>query len=313
MSESKLHHYVPRFYLKNFVGADGKLYVYDKNSGRIFSASPNKIAAETHFYRLPRSIPKSIDSLVIEKNLSELESTTSMIIRNIVGEVASSNPSQKISVSDDEKLTVSEFLATQYFRTSELRKLMMYLLRDEGIIEGDLSDDEVKALQFTILSESGLLENLGESIYNSIWIFAKNESNTSLITSDHPVCICIQKKNNKMWRKGLGALDEGSYVVFPLTPDVVLYCKEPSYWGRLKVLDLCVSPVKLNSGMADHENSGQGFMSSRFLFSRQPDFAGVEGFISTIGTHQHAVEANADDARAVERTARYLAQRKARE
>ena len=273
--------------------------------------SPNKIAAETSFYRLPGPIPESIDPLVIEKNLSELESTTSIIIKNMVDEIAKLNPNQKLSISDGERLTVSEFLASQYFRTLELRELMMYLLKDEGIVEGDLSNDEMKAIQFTILSESGFLEELEESIYNSIWLFAKNESDTPLITSDHPVC--IQSKNNRMWKKGLGSLGEGSYVVFPVTPDIVLYCKEPSYWYQLKVLDLCVSPVWLNSDMVDHENSGQAFMSSRFLFSCQPDFREVEGFISTIGTQQYAVEENADDARAVERTARYLAQRKGRQ
>ncbi len=110
--------------------------------------------------------------------------------------------------------------------------------------------------------------------------------------------------------KGVGALDEGSYIVFPVTPGLILYCKEPKYWHQLKPLDLCVSPVKLYSDMVDHENSGQAFMSSRFLFSCKADFAEVSDFISTIGTQQFAVEGNDEDIAAVERTARYLAQKK---
>jgi hypothetical protein len=308
MNEPKLHHYVPRFYLNNFVGANGKLCVYDKDLDKEFEVSPNKIAAKTHFYRIPEPIPESIDPLVIEKNLSKLESKASTTMKKIVDEISNLDVRQKLSITADERLIFSEFLATQYFRTLEFRELMMYLLKEEGMLEGNMSNDEMKALQFAILSESGILEELEESIYKSIWIFAKNESDNPLITSDHPVC--IQSKNNRMWRKGLGSLDEGSYVVFPVTPDIALYCKEPSYWYRLKALDLCISPVKLDSEMVDHENSGQAFMSSRFLFSCQPDFTEVEGFISTIGTRQYAVEENDNDVAAVERTAKYLTQRK---
>ncbi|EKF9639259.1 DUF4238 domain-containing protein, partial [Vibrio cholerae] len=39
MTESKKHHYVPQSLLKNFKYDDNKVFVCDKNSGRIFSSS----------------------------------------------------------------------------------------------------------------------------------------------------------------------------------------------------------------------------------------------------------------------------------
>jgi hypothetical protein len=184
---------------------------------------------------------------------------------------------------------------------------MLYLLKDGGLVEDGSSVEEQKTIQFLILSESGLLEEFEESIYSAIWIFAKNASQIPLITSDHPVC--IKSNNNRMWLKGVDPLQEGSYLVFPMTPELVLYCKEPGFWSKAKSHDLCVSPIKLEADMVHHENCGQAFMASRFLMSCGSDFQQVREFIPSIGTHLYASNANAEEARAVERTALFIKRR----
>ena len=307
MNELKLHHYVPRFYLNYFLDAKQKLWVYDKKVDRVFVAAPNRIAAETQFYRLPGPVVDSVDPLSIEKALSALESRVSAIIARVVAEVSTLAPAQRVTFSDEERLVLSEFLATQHFRTLELRELMLYLLKDGGLAEDRLSIEEQKAIQFLVLSESGLLEEFEESIYSAIWIFAKNASQIPLITSDHPVC--IKSSNNRMWLKGVEPLREGCYLVFPMTPELVLYCKEPGFWSKAKSHDLCVSPIKLEADMVHHENSGQAFMASRFLMSCSSDFQEVRDFIPSIGTDVYASKANAEEARAVERTALFIKQR----
>lgn len=307
MNEPKLHHYVPRFYLNYFRDPKRNLWVYDKKTDRVFAAAPNRIAAETQFYRLPGPLVGSVDPLSIEKALSDLESRASAIIARVVTEVSNLAPAQKVTVSDEERLVLSEFLATQHFRTLELRDLMLYLLKDGGLVEDSLSVEEQKATQFIILSESGILEEFEESIYSAIWIFAKNGSQIPLITSDHPVC--IKSSNNRMWLKGVEPLRDGSYLVFPMTPDLVLYCKEPSFWSKVKSYDLCVSPIKLEADMVDHENSGQAFMASRFLMSCTSNFQEVRDFIPSIGTDKYASNAGDDETRAVERTALFIKQR----
>jgi hypothetical protein len=302
MNEPKLHHYVPRFYLNNFRDPYGYLWVYDKQLDRLFRALPNRIAAENQFYRLPERLVGALDPLYIEKSLSDLESRACRIFSRLVAEIGTLSAAEHLTLSDDERLTVSEFLAVQHFRTLELKDLMLYLLEDAALVESDLSAEERKEIHFQILSGSGLLEELEESIYRAIWIFAKNESESPLITSDHP--ICMKTSDNRMWIKGLDPLQDGSYLVFPMAPKLVLYCKEPIFWSKLNKYDLCVSPVKLDSQMVHHENCGQAFMASRFLVSCTSDFREVQNFIPSIGTSMYApAPVDADRKLAVERTA----------
>ena len=39
---NNLHHYVPQFYLNRFVDPDGLLWVYDKDTNRIFFGESEK-------------------------------------------------------------------------------------------------------------------------------------------------------------------------------------------------------------------------------------------------------------------------------
>jgi Protein of unknown function (DUF4238) len=308
MNEPKLHHYVPRFYLKHFLDPKQQLWVYDKAVDRVFRTTPNRIAAETQFYRLPELMGGAFDALSIEKALSDLEFRASKVIARVVAEVSTLSGAKKVTVSDEERLILSEYLAAQHFRTLELRDLMLYLLEDAGLVEDSLSVEDQKAIHFQILSDSGLLEEFEESIYRAIWIFAKNESEIPLVTSDHPVC--MKSSNNRMWIKGVGPLRDGSYLVFPITPKLILYCKEPSFWSKVKRHDLCVSPIKLDHDMVHHENCGQAFMASRFLISCSNDFQEVQDFIPSIGTDVYASEDDADGTGAVERTASFNSKRR---
>jgi len=303
MTEPKLHHYVPRFYLNYFLGSDGKLWIYDKETAKVFSAGPNRIAAESQFYRIPEALGGH-DPLAIEKSLSELEGRASVVVARIVRDTSEISPGGRISISGEERVLISEYLSVQYFRTLELRELLLYLLKDSGILRDDLAAEQERAAEFKILAEAGFVEDLAKSIHEGIWIFAKNTSPAPFITSDHP--ICIQSSHNGMWVKGLGPLKDGQYLVFPMTPQLVLYCKEPRFWSKLEALDSCISPVVLDSDMVDHENTGQAFMASRFLVSCSSDFEKVRAFIPTIGTHMLATDTSPEGTEAVERAEKFL-------
>ncbi len=307
MSDPKLHHYVPRFYLKNFLDAKQRLWVYDKDVDRVFKTTPNKIAAETQFYRLPELLIGENDPLSIEKAFSRLESRASGIIANIISEVSNLAVAEKVTIPDEERIILSEFIAAQHFRTAELRDLMLYLLEDTRLIEDHLSNEEKKAIHFKILSASGLLEEFTDSIYSAIWIFARNESSIPFITSDHPVC--MKSCSSRLWIKGVGPLDKGSYIVFPMSPTLVLYCKEFSFWSKIKKYDLCLSNVTLDDDMVHHENCGQAFMASRFLISCSSDFKEVREFIPSIGTDMYAPEGFSDIEK-IKRTAIFHSKRR---
>ena len=306
MTEPKLHHYVPRFYLTYFLDQDKRVWVYDKNTKRVFATNSDRIAAEKQFYRLPESLNLS-DPLSIERALASLESKAAPIFSRIVSEVRNLASMEKVSISSEDRKLLSEFITAQHFRTVEFRDLLAYLMEDTGLVDANWSEEEWKVIHYTLLSDSGLLEAFAESLFNAIWMFAKNPSGTPLITSDHPVC--IKDRNSKMWLKGIGALNDGSYIVYPITPSLVLYCKELTFWKKLQGFDLCVSPVILDDGMVHHENCGQAFMASRFLISCRNDFREVRAFMPSIGTNIYAPDGFADSD-AVKRAAEYNRRRR---
>jgi hypothetical protein len=308
MSEPKLHHYVPQFYLRRFADQSERLWIYDKEEDRSFPTDSNNIAAEKQFYRLPADMAADRDPLSIEKAHAELEAKASSILARLSAEITNASPNEKLTLGKTERVTLAEFLAAQHFRTLELRQLMLYLLKAGGIITDEMTADEKKAIQFTILAESGLIEEFAHSVYSAIWLFAKNGSAVPLITSDHPVC--IKKRSHDMWIKSVDPLQDGSYMVFPMSPHIVLYCKEATYWKKLAKYDLSVSPITLDDEMVHHENCGQAFTASRFLISNTDDFEKVKDFIPSIGTDVHAQNINVEDALAVQRTAAFLEARK---
>jgi hypothetical protein len=51
MGRSKKHHYVPQFILRNFATEGGtRLYVFDKQTDRVFPANVADVAAENRLY-----------------------------------------------------------------------------------------------------------------------------------------------------------------------------------------------------------------------------------------------------------------------
>jgi hypothetical protein len=90
-----------------------------------------------------------------------------------------------------------------------------------------------------------------------------------------------------MWLK-TGFLSKGTYVVFPLSPTIVLYCHERAYWKKIAAMDNTISPVEFTDRMVEHENAGQVFMASRFVLSPMDDFEFAREFAPSIGTNKYA-------------------------
>ena len=90
-----------------------------------------------------------------------------------------------------------------------------------------------------------------------------------------------------MWLKA-GLTTLGAYAVFPLAPEIVMYClpNEPPF-EKMAKFDRCLSPVMITERMVEDENSAQVFMASRFVISRcnafesEREFAKRSGLIDT--------------------------------
>ncbi|MDY7001123.1 MAG: DUF4238 domain-containing protein, partial [Thermodesulfobacteriota bacterium] len=70
-SRPKQYHYVPRRYLKRFVGPDGKLTVYDKGREQFRThQDPRKVMRRKNYYRQEHA-PENADKDILEKESAE--------------------------------------------------------------------------------------------------------------------------------------------------------------------------------------------------------------------------------------------------
>lgn len=277
-SKPKLHHFVPRFHLARFAGDGGRIWTFDKENNKIFPAGPNNIAAERQFYRLPEFTGTEVDPLFLEKQFAGIEgeacNITSCWLRQL-------EKGSKVEIPDVNRQIMSDFLSLQFFRTADAREILKLFAETTGKYPNRVDKDEARSLQAQLLcglaDGSGIVFDLSQRIRESIWIFALNKSSTRFMTSDTPVL--MKTGDNRMWLKGPGIFQLGMYVVYAITPTLVLYCKERTHWKKLERFDNTLSPVSFTPDMVDHENSGHAGMSKRFVFSSSDSFDFVKTFL----------------------------------
>jgi hypothetical protein len=273
MGNPKFHHYVPRFYLAKFCNKAGQIWVYDKFADKVFSSSPEKLAGQNGFYHLDELKKDGLNPLELEKQFSDLEYQASQIIHNWEIQVQESS---MIVLPEANRDIIALYTITQFFRTVEARKQLVEFA-SKTVKNYDAKDD-AQGLQVAYLWKDDFIKEMKEQLKASIWIFGLNKSTTPFCTSDHPSL--VKDVESKNWLVGPRIFDYGTYVVFPLTPTLILYCKEPNFWSKLKSFDGLVSPVKFEQHMVLHENSGQIGMSNRFIYSNENDFAFAKQYLN---------------------------------
>ena len=280
----KLHHYVPQFYLNYFSTKDSRLWVWDKKEDRTFCSTAKNLACESNFYLLDGFISSSeLNPLEMEIQFSEVESAAAMIFAKIFMESRITPFGQKLKISKGERSSLALYIALQFLRTADTREIigLLSLGKQEIMVE----PNELGALHASILWDQKVLDSFVTYLIGGVWTFAKNETGSKFATSDNPVC--FRTKDNSMWRKA-NILGDGTYVVFPLNPELILYVypKHQKY-VNLRKFNNCISPVIFTANMVENENTGQAFMSSRFVISDNSDFEKIRSFAATIGTDRY--------------------------
>ena len=258
-------HYVPRFYLESFCNDAGQLHVYDKTTSRRFVSRPDSVAVEKDFYKLPIELTGTGDTRELESALSDVEGDAATIIRSWVDSVGDAD----FQISLSERTRFSLFIALQMLRTREQREILAeFERRTSTDADGFTADTD---LHNHLLWNSDLVQEFADQLADFIWVIAQNTSEVQFLTSDHPVV--VKDFTNTNWILAPRLSEVGVQVIIPLTPTLILYCKEPNHWQAVSRFDGCVSPVSFIDYMADHENSGQIGMSTRFVFSSSAQFS----------------------------------------
>jgi hypothetical protein len=290
--------------LVRFANERGHIGVFDKTTGKVFATGPRALAAENQFYNLPEFTGTKIDPLFLEKQFAQLEgeacNITACWLRQLERLIAvertfveqhGSSPrdlkkalevAPKLEIPDTNREIMSSFIALQFFRTADAREILKLFAEVSGVYKKDVSDDEARSLQATLLCQladgRGVVFDFARRIRESIWMFACNLSEVPFHTSDTPVL--LKTPDNRKWLKGPGIFQPGVYVVFAITPTFILYCKERTWWKTLAPFDNCLSPIVITNVMSQHENSGHAGMSARFVFSPRDDFVDAKAFVA---------------------------------
>jgi hypothetical protein len=281
MSEPKLHHYVPRFYLSRFTDTSGYLWIWDRDKDRIFRTKPSRVAAEKDFYRIAELAESGGDPLLMEKQFSHLEGEVAQITNQWLDWLRDMKPHEKMEVPDINRDLVSLYIALQFFRTADARSILAAFVA-ESEYSKPLSTAERQQLHLDMLWNSDIFRELATRIKNATWIFGRNTTSLPFISSDNPVA--FRTADNSRWIK-VGIYSAGTYSVFPLAPDIVMYCHPAEHpWEKLGIFDCCLSPVCFTEEMVESENGAQVFMASRFIISSRNSFDSERGFAKTIGT-----------------------------
>lgn len=247
----------------------------------MFHTRPSGVAAENNFYWHEELAALGHDPLTMEKQFSQLEGEVAAITAQWLDWLREMKPAEKIEVPEVNRELVALYTALQFLRTADARDILS-AFAEQKVYGEPASEAEKRLLHLDMLWKNSTFKALSERIKNATWLFGRNATAIPFITSDNPVA--FRTGDNAMWLK-VGMYSDGVYSVFPLAPDIVMYChpKEPP-WDKLGRFDCCVSPVNFTEEMVESENTGQVFMASRFVISVQDSFDREREFAKSIGT-----------------------------
>lgn len=259
----------------------GQLWLWDRDIDRVFRTRPNGVAAENNFYWHEELAASGHDPLTMERQFSELEGEVALITGQWLEWLCDMKAMEKVEIPDINREIVSLYLALQSLRTADTRDILVRFA-EQKVYGKPVAVREKRLLHLSMLWENSVFEEFAKRIGNATWLFGRNLTATPFITSDNPVA--FRTGDNAMWLK-VGLFSGGTYLVFPMAPDIVMYCypKEPP-WEELGRFDCCLSPVAFTEGMVESENTGQVFMASRFIISSRDSFEREREFAKSIGT-----------------------------
>nr|WP_237684467.1 DUF4238 domain-containing protein [Pseudaminobacter soli] len=234
-----MHHYVPQFHLRRFTDDTGRLWTWEKQADRIFPTAPGRIAAATQFYRLTQYEADGHDPLTMQKQLSNLEGEVALISGQWLERLEDMATLDVVPIPRINRGIFALYLAVQFLRTADTRGVLSALIeagRGTPVNERELREAH------DLTWDQRLIGPLAKRFRRSIWIFARNDSTTPLITSDNP--IAFSTDDNRQWLRA-GILSRQTYLVYPLSPRVVLYC-HPRHdkFRKLGKFADCLSPVR---------------------------------------------------------------------
>jgi len=248
MNISKRHHYLPQFYLKNFTGKDGLLWIFDRERNEYRQQSIKDTAVQVDYYTLlGQNGRKHVE---IENFFASLESITNPVIKKIERRRRISTEEKnvlaafvsflKVRVPDFEK-TANELgekmikqISKIMFSSKETADTLIKKYEKEMGIDSGITAEEL--IELTKKNKYRVKFNRTHSIQTMVnsglalvpvflslkWLFLRAPKNTTYITSDNPFVLLPPKDYQLNIIYGVGILTPGAKKVIPLTANTCL-------------------------------------------------------------------------------------------
>jgi hypothetical protein len=282
------HHYIPRFYLKNFACDEEKkfLYVYEYK-GKIFKSSISDIGVKKGFYTFINKFTKQKTSIV-EDFFASIENKTAPILDRIIR-------NEKINIDSKEKELLSLFMSILVIRTPRfasisenfeietMKNVAKIIAQDRRAFfsfvkkywKQDVKDDEIEQLRKSFLEKDKKLvitiKNgktyffkrgmemvllLTDTFLNSKrWHLLINNTSYPFITSDNPIAIQKVKHLPEIMNKGFGY----GTIIFPISPKLCLLLRNQPFKKDIIEINNTDHVEKINHSIM--------ILSHKFIFS----------------------------------------------
>ncbi|MCK1447704.1 DUF4238 domain-containing protein [Bradyrhizobium sp. 48] len=112
-AEPRKHHYVPQYYLRNFVGEKDMLLVFDRQTKEPYRSKPHGVAAQRDFNRIE---VEGLEVNAVEKLMAEFEGETAPHLTNVI---------ERMSLADEkDRSAIVNLMAAMTIRNPKRRKEM---------------------------------------------------------------------------------------------------------------------------------------------------------------------------------------------
>jgi hypothetical protein len=317
---AKVQHYVPQFVLKHFCeGKNPQIFVFDKEKENVFRTNIKNVACENGFY----NFCVGDGQVSIEPLLGNLETAAANVIKKI------SRDESLATITLDERLSLSTFIAVQFIRTKNVRLNIALLNKtleekltamgmDHHNVDGFkmMDENDVKTLSARLVLEA---DEFVPHIYGKAWILFKTTRSHPFFIGDNPVT--LQNRLDFGPYGNLGLAVKGVEIYFPIcsTLTLAIFCKSHEEVIRdthrkiqslmnakidlsahpgldlLRITELMAGIEKGNSVQSHpknviNHNSLQIRFASRFVFSSNDDFALVKEMIADNPMYKRGIQ-----------------------
>lgn len=241
MSDAKKQHYVPQFYLREFIdpsrppGQEPYVWVFSRNGKTKQRRAPKNILWETNLYTFETEGAKQYE---LEKTLSKIESDFAEVVRNKI--------KMRCPLSDGEHEKLCRFVATMLQRTVRQKdnlegfydQIVAQVERLEahhgssGSTSAKLRAEKKDIHKIGIL---GMLSEIPDLLGQmNVAFLCTDRTSSRFITSDDPVTLF---NPDLQWQRfyGPGLAQSGVELTLPISPDIALCMTWSNLRGYLQI------------------------------------------------------------------------------